>query len=114
MKKLFFSILLATATSVAFGQGQGELTTTTTTTRRRPHHRRRTTGDATPAMAGRERRRYIPKEGAVQVAIRTGKPLQLINPAGARALRRRERSTRSHEPKDPGKPKGIVFFAWTF
>jgi hypothetical protein len=110
MKKLFLSVLLATATSVAFGQGQGELTTTTTTTTR-------------PATSGQLETQlpngrpgaapYIPKEGAVQVAIRTGRPLQLLNPLAPARYGTAEEHT-SHEPKDPGKPKGIVFFAWTF
>jgi hypothetical protein len=106
MKKLFLSILLATATSVSFGQGQGELTTTTRTT---------TTGKVQtqlpndrPAAAP-----IVPTEGAVQLAIRTGQPIQLINPAApARFGNAQERV--SHDPKDPGKPKGIVLFAWSF
>ena len=106
MKKLFLSILLATATSVAFGQGQGELTTTTRTT---------TTGklqtqlpNDRPGAAA-----IVPTEGAVQVAIRTGQPIQLINPvAPARYGNAQERV--SHDPNDPGKPKGIVLFAWSF
>jgi hypothetical protein len=110
MKKLFLSILLSTATSVAFGQGQGELTTTTTTTTR-------------PATSGQLETQlpngrpgaapYIPKEGSVQLAIRTGKPLQLLNPMAPARYGTGEEHT-SHEPKDPGKPKGMVFFAWTF
>ena len=107
MKKLFLSILLATATSVAFGQGQGELTTT------RPVPG--TTGQLeTQLPNGRPGAApYIPKEGAVQLAIRTGKPLQLINPLAPARYGTGEEHT-SHEPKDPGKPKGMVFFAWTF
>ena len=106
MKKLFLSILLATATSVAFGQGQGELTTTTKTTskgelqKQLPNER--------PAAAA-----YVPKEGSVQVAIRTGHPIQLINPAASARYGTAQEHT-SHDPKDPGKPKGFVFFAWTF
>jgi hypothetical protein len=106
MKKLFLSILLVTATSATFGQGQGELTTTTrpTTTgkvqKQIPNER--------PAAAP-----IVPTEGAVQLAIRTGQPIQLINPAApARFGNAQERV--SHDPKDPGKPKGIVLFAWSF
>jgi hypothetical protein len=110
MKKLFLSILLATATSVAFGQGQGELTTTTTTTTRPT-----TSGQlGTQLPNGRPGAvPYIPREGAVQVAIRTGRPLQLLNPLAPPRYGTAQEHT-SHEPKDPGKPKGIVLFAWTF
>ncbi len=108
MKKTFLSILLAATTSVAFGQGQGELTTTTTTTT--------ATGEVTttlpkpqpPAAAP-----IVPTEGAVQVAIRTGQPIQLINPA-APASYGDGNSRVSHDPKDPGKPKGIVFWSLSF
>ena len=106
MKKLFLSILLVTAASVTFGQGQGELTTTTTPTttgkvqKQLPNER--------PAAAP-----IVPTEGAVQLAIRTGEPIQLINPtAPARYGNAQERV--SHDPKNPGKPKGIVLFAWSF
>ena len=88
------------------GQGQGELSThdvrTTTTA----------TGEVQTTTAPNERRRrrrLVPTEGAVQVAIRGGNPLQMLNPA-----RRREYGTAqehvSHDPNDPGKPKGIVAF----
>ena len=47
------------------------------------------------------------------MAIRTGQPIQLINPAApARFGKAQERV--AHDPKDPGKPKGIVILAWTF
>ena len=106
MKKLFLNILLAVAASVAFGQGQGELTTTTRTT---------TTGKLQTQLPNDRPGAvpYVPKEGAVQVAIRTGRPLQLINPAApARYGTGQEHA--SHDPNDPGKPKGIVFWAWNF
>ena len=106
MKKLFLSILLATATSVAFGQGQGEMVTTTRPT---------TSGQLeTQLPNGRPGAvPYVPREGAVQVAIRTGRPLQLLNPLAPARYGTAQEHT-SYEPKDPGKPKGIVFFAWTF
>lgn len=103
MKKTFLSILLAAASGVAFGQ---ELTTTTAPTtgqietelpKPRP-----------PAAAP-----LVPSEGAVQVAIRTRQPIQLINPA-APAEYGNGHDRVSHDPNDPGKPKGIVLFAWTF
>ncbi|MEO8044233.1 MAG: hypothetical protein ABI674_04950 [Spartobacteria bacterium] len=107
MKKTFLSILLAAASSVAFGQGQGELTTTTSTT---------TTGRVETELA-KPRPPYaapiVPKEGAVQVALRTGQPIQLINPT-APAEYGNGHDRVSHDPKDPGKPKGIVLFAWTW
>ena len=109
MKKLFLSILLATATSMTFGQGQGELaTTTTTTTTTQGRVQKPPTRNERPAAA-----RIVPTEGAVQVAIRTGQPIQLINPAApARFGDAQDRV--SHDPNDPGKPKGIVLFAWSF
>lgn len=108
MKKLFLGILLATATSMTFGQGQGELTTTTTTTTTQGKVQRPPPLIERPGAA-----RIVPTEGAVQVAIRTGQPIQLINPAApARFGNAQERV--SHDPNDPGKPKGIVLFAWSF
>jgi hypothetical protein len=109
MKKLFLSLLLATATSVAFGQGQGELTTTTTTTKTTATGRLQTQlPNGRPGAAA-----YVPTEGAVQVAIRTGRPLQLINPAAPARYGNAQEHV-SHDPNDPGKPKGIVLFAWSF
>ena len=108
MKKIFLSILLAAATSVAFGQGQGELTTTTTTTT--------TTGEVQttlPKPRPPSAAPIVPTEGAVQVAIRTGNPIQLINPAAPARYGNAQEHV-SHDPKDPGKPKGIVLFAWSF
>jgi hypothetical protein len=110
MKKIFLSILLAAATGAAFGQGQGELTTTTTTTTTAATGELQTQlpKPRPPAAAP-----IVPTEGAVQMAIRTGQPIQLINPvAPARFGSGQERV--SHDPKDPGKPKGIVLFAWSF
>lgn len=107
MKKLFLSILLATATSMAFGQGQGELTTTTTTPTT-PGKVQKPPLNERPAAAA-----IVPTEGAVQLAIRTGQPIQLINPvAPAEYGNAQERV--AHDPKNPGKPKGIVLFAWSF
>ena len=109
MKKIFLSILLASASSVAFGQGQGELTTTTTRTTTTTSELPTTLPKPRPPAAAP----IVPTEGAVQMAIRTGQPIQLINPAApARFGSGHERV--SHDPKDPGKPKGIVLFAWSF
>ncbi|MBA2435197.1 MAG: hypothetical protein M3480_04725 [Verrucomicrobiota bacterium] len=107
MKKTILSILLAAASSVAFGQGQGELTATTGTT---------TSGQietTLPKPQPPSAAPIVPTEGAVQVALRTGQPIQLINPvAPAEYGNGQERV--SHDPKDPGKPKGIVLFAWSW
>lgn len=108
MKKTFLSILLAAASSAAFGQGQGELTTTTTTTV--------TTTDlqtTLPKPKPPQAAPLVPIEGAVQVAIRTGQPIQLINPA-APAEFGDGNDRVSHDPKNPGKPKGIVFWSLSF
>ena len=108
MKKTFLSILLAAATSVAFGQGQGELTATTTTTVTTSELQTTLPKPRPPSAVP-----YVPTEGAVQVALRTGQPIQLINPA-APAEYGNGHDRVSHDPKDPGKPKGIVLFAWTW
>lgn len=112
MKTLFFSILLACAVSVAYGQdssrAQGELstsTTTTTTTTVKPQTK--VLNDRPGAAA------YVPTEGAVQVAIRTHQPIQLFNPAAPARFGNAQEHV-SHDPNDPGKPKGIVLFAWSF
>ena len=107
MKKLFLSILLATATSMAFGQGQGELTTTTTTPTTQGRVQKPPVNDRPGAVP------FVPTEGAVQVAIRTGRPIQLINPAAPAQYGSGQEHV-AHDQKDPGKPKGIVLFAWTF
>jgi hypothetical protein len=47
------------------------------------------------------------------MAIRTHRPIQLINPfAPVRYGSGQEHA--SQDPKDPGKPKGVVLFAWSF
>ena len=109
MKKTILSILLAAATSLAYGQGQGELTATTTTTTT-------ATGTVTtqlPKPVPPSAAPIVPTEGAVQVALRTGNPIQLINPA-APARYGNSQEHVSHDPNDPGKPKGIVLFAWSW
>jgi len=108
MKKLFLSILLATATSMTFGQGQGELTTTTTTTTTQGKVQK-----PPPLLERPQAARIVPTEGAVQVAIRTGQPIQLLNPAAPARFGNAQEHV-SHDPNDPGKPKGIVLFAWSF
>lgn len=107
MKKLFLSILLATATSMSFGQGQGELTTTTTTPTTPGKVQKPPLNDRPGAVP------IVPTEGAVQMAIRTGRPIQLINPAAPAQYGSGQEHV-THDQKDPGKPKGIVLFAWTW
>jgi len=122
-KKLLVSTILAVTAGMAFaqgqgqvqeqgqvpGQGQGQLSTTVLTTTT-------TTGEVrttilkprVPAAAP-----LVPTEGVVQVAIRQGNPVQLINPvAPARYGNGQEHVM--HDPNDPGKPKGISLFAWSF
>jgi hypothetical protein len=101
-KQLLISLVLAAATAVAFGQGQFS-TSTGGPQIQLPK--------ATPAPT-----RVLPgpvTEGAVQVAIRTGNPIQLLNP-GAPARYGTAHEHVTHDPDDPGKPKGIVLFALTF
>jgi hypothetical protein len=118
MKKTFLSLLIASATSVAFGQGQGQLSTTTGATGRTTATTTTTTaagqiqaelGKPRPPQAAP----LVPTEGAVQAAIRTRQPLQMINPAAPAQFGSGQQHT-SHDPKNPGKPKGIVLFAWSF
>ena len=113
MKKLLLSMVLVTATGIALGQdptrGRGELTTTTQTTAT-PTGQIQTT---LPKPRSPRATPLVPTEGAVQAAIRTGKPLQMINPAAPARYGSGEQHA-SHDPKDTGKPKGIVLFAWTF
>jgi hypothetical protein len=110
MKRILFSILLAAATSVAFGQGQGQLTTsnTTTTTSATGELQTQLPKPRPPSAAP-----IVPTEGAVQMAIRTGQPIQLINPAAPARFGNGQEHV-SHDPNNPGKPKGIVLFAWSF
>ncbi|HEY2800037.1 MAG TPA: hypothetical protein VGI85_05550 [Chthoniobacterales bacterium] len=51
--------------------------------------------------------------GVVFTAVRNGNPLQMLNPvAPARYGNARDHVT--YDPKNPGKPKGIKLFEWTF
>ena len=51
--------------------------------------------------------------GVIATAVRNGNPLQLLNPrAPSRYGNAQEHVT--HDPADPGKPKGIKLFEWTF
>ncbi len=110
MKRIFVTLLLASATTVAFAQGQGELTTTTTTTK--------TTTVQQPAAPLAPSRRpaaapLSPSEGVVQAAVRTRSPAPMINPFAPGHFGSGQQHV-THDPKDPGKPKGIALFAWTF
>jgi len=110
MKKIFLSILLAGTASVAFGQGQGQMSTTATTTTNPTGQVQIQTGKPRPPYAAP----IVPKEGVVQAAVRRpGDAIQLLNPA-APASYGSGQDHASHDPNNPGKPKGIVLFAWTF
>jgi hypothetical protein len=117
-KKLLVSTILALTTGMAFAQGQapapapaqGQLSTTTVlkTTTATGEVRTTILKPRPPAAAP-----VVPTEGVVQVAIRQGSPVQLINPvAPARYGNGQEHVM--HDPNDPGKPKGISLFAWSF
>ena len=117
MKKLLLSMMLAGAGSFAYGQGQGQLstttaqttTTTTTTTTTAPGQiQRQLPPPRSPRAAP-----LVPTEGAIQTAVRTRRPLQMVNPAAPASYGSGEERA-SHDPKNPGKPKGIVLFAWSF
>ena len=116
-KKLLVSTILALTAGMALaqgqsqvpGQGQGQLSTTVLTTTTATGEVRATIlKPRVPAAAP-----LVPTEGVVQVAIRQGNPVQLINPvAPARYGNGQEHVM--HDPNDPGKPKGISLFAWSF
>ena len=116
-KKLLVSMILALTAGMALaqgqdqvpGQGQGQLSTTVLTTTTATGEVRTTIlKPRVPAAAP-----LVPTEGVVQVAIRQGNPVQLINPvAPARYGNGQEHVM--HDPNDPGKPKGISLFAWSF
>ena len=118
MKKLLLSMVLAGASSLAFGQSpgqaQGELTTTTTRTiTTTPSTATGQIQTQLPPPRSPRAAPLTPLEGSIQAAIRTRKPLQMINPAAPVEYGSGEQHA-SHDPKDPGKPKGIVLFAWSF
>ena len=116
-KKLVGSAILMLTAGMALaqgqgqvpGQGQGQLSTTVLTTTTATGEVRTTIlKSRVPAAAP-----LVPTEGVVQVAIRQGNPMQLINPvAPARYGNGQEHVM--HDPNDPGKPKGISLFAWSF
>ncbi len=111
MKKSFFTILLAGLTTLAFAQEpvvQGELTTTTTTTAATGQIQKQLEKSKRPQAAP-----LVPTEGVIQQAIKTRQPLQMVNPAApARFGSGHEHA--SHDPKNPGKPKGIVLWSFAF
>jgi len=120
-KKLLVSTILALTTGMTFAQSQnqtpapapvpaqGQLATTVLTTTTATGEVRTTIlKSSLPAAAP-----IVPTEGVVQVAIRQGSPMQLINPlAPARYGNGQEHVM--HDPNDPGKPKGVSLFAWSF
>jgi hypothetical protein len=123
-KKLLVSTILALTSGMAFAQGQnqspapapvppqGQLSTTVLTTTTATGEVRTTIlKPRVPAAAP-----LVPTEGVVQAAIRQGnavQAVQLINPlAPARYGNGQEHVM--HDPDDPGKPKGISLFAWSF
>jgi hypothetical protein len=116
-KKLLVSTILALTIGMAFAQtpaqapapAQGQLSTTVLTTTTATGEVRTTILKPRPPAAAP----IVPTEGVVQVAIRQGSPVQLINPvAPARYGNGQEHVM--HDPNDPGKPKGISLFAWSF
>jgi hypothetical protein len=111
MKKSFLTILLAGLTTAAFAQEavQGEFTTTTTTTPGGTGQLQREIEKPRGPLAAP----LVPTEGVIQQALKTGQPVQLINPA-APAQYGSGHEHASHDPKNPGKPKGIVLWSFVF
>lgn len=113
---LLAAVLLALTTGMALaqdqsqgqGQAQGQLSTTVTTTTATGSVQTTLPKPRPPAAAP-----IVPIEGIVQAAIRHGHPAQMINPA-APAKYGDGQDRVMHDPKDPGKPKGISFFGWSF
>ena len=114
MKKTLLTTLLAGLTTMAFAQtptDQGVLTTTTTATTTTTTPGRIQTELAKPRSP--QAAPLVPTEGAIQEAVRTGRPLQMINPfAPVRYGSGHEHA--SHDPQNPGKPKGIVLLSFSF
>jgi len=120
-KKLLASTILALTTVMTFAQSQnqapapppapaqGQLATTVLTTTTATGEVRTTIlKSSLPAAAP-----LVPREGVVQAAIRQGSPLQLVNPLAPARYGNGEEHV-MHDPNDPGKPKGISLFAWSF
>ena len=51
--------------------------------------------------------------GVVFTAVRNGNPLQMLNPAAPARYGNAQEHV-SYDPAEPGKPKGIKLFEWTF
>ena len=113
MKKSLLTILLAGLTTLALAQepaAQGELTTTATTTTTT------TTGQIQKELEKSKRPQaapLFPTEGVIQQAIKTRQPLQMVNPAAPARFGSGHQHV-SHDPKNPGKPKGIVLWSIAF
>jgi hypothetical protein len=108
-KELLISLFLALTTGMAFAQAQVQGKLSTTTKARSNGELSTTLPKPRPPAAAP----FVPTEGAVQVAIRTGRPIQLINPAAPARYGNAQEHV-MHDPNDPGKPKGISLFAWSF
>jgi hypothetical protein len=103
-RKIVISMLVAVSMAAAYGQSQSHFSTSTNAP------------EVTlprPSPAPRAPVNLAPIEGVVQAAIRHGNPVQMLNPA-APAEYGNARDHVTYDPNDPGKPKGIALFAWTF
>ncbi len=102
MKKTFIVSVLALVASGAFCLGQGLSTNIgaprVTLPKPSPSPER-----ITPSARG----------GVIFTAVRNGNPLQMLNPAAPARYGNAQEHV-SYDPKDPGKPKGIKLFEWTF
>ncbi len=52
-------------------------------------------------------------QGVIPRALRHGRPWQMLNP-GAPPQYGQAHENATHDPNDPGKPKGIKLFEWLF
>ncbi len=101
MKKkiILGAILLATSAGLSLAQGFSTTANPRVTLPARPSP----APPITPTARG----------GVVMTAVRNGNPLQMLNPAApARYGNAQEHVT--YDPANPGKPKGIKLFEWTF
>ncbi len=102
MKKTLIAGALALAVSGSLCFGQGLSTTTGNPSIVIP-----------PKPTPPERITPSARGGVVFTAVRNGNPLQMLNPAApARYGNAQEHVT--YDPNNPGKPKGIKLFEWTF
>ncbi|MBA3964090.1 MAG: hypothetical protein H0X40_19630 [Chthoniobacterales bacterium] len=103
MKKvlLFSALFFAASAGASFGQ-------TISTTLGNP----RVTLPA-PSPSATPKPNPAARGGSIPTAIRHGNPLHLLNPRAPTRYGTSQQHT-NFDPNDPGKPRGVALFEWTF